>query len=347
MKKCSSRHEIKSWRKDRRAKRGNMYRQENHVQAYEHFLRTADYFRTPPAVISAVAPGGIFAGWVSVARATIRSDCPSALMYRDEDFDRGEHILDNWSLMNIAFRGSDQFEFTPARVNIADGGSLSQLTAAPRFEDLWKKPESVGRVVEASDAGKLAARARLGDHTSQTSSRTYTCSRSRSINSCSCSITTTKTCNNSAPRCISSLAGIDSWPVSTWLRLLETRNITALATICEAMNQRSASRSAKPGAMCRARLFPRHPSRTTRSVLASESIDFQRAGSSDAGKPCRRPLRSRRRRNRRFALSILGATQVYRTDTVSPAIDDDDVPELRFAPPRSDGLPPARIRPTP
>ena len=80
-------------------------------------------------------------------------DYPAAIaraltMYRDEDFDLGEHILDNWSLMNIAFRGSDQLKFTPARVNIADGGSLSQLTAAPRFEDLWKKPESVGELLK-------------------------------------------------------------------------------------------------------------------------------------------------------------------------------------------------------
>src|SRR5690242_6971554 len=42
--------------------------------------------------------------------------------YRDDDFDSGEHILDNWSLMNIAFRSSDQLKFTPARVNMADGG---------------------------------------------------------------------------------------------------------------------------------------------------------------------------------------------------------------------------------
>ena len=35
------------------------------------------------------------------------------MTYRDEDFDRGEHILDNSSLMNIAFRGSSQLEFTP------------------------------------------------------------------------------------------------------------------------------------------------------------------------------------------------------------------------------------------
>jgi hypothetical protein len=37
---------------------------------------------------------------------------------------------------------------------------------------------------------------------------------------------------------IDSLAASSSWPVSTWLRLLETRGVTALSTICEVMTRR-------------------------------------------------------------------------------------------------------------
>ena len=177
--------------------------------------------------------------WMGFGRP---GDYPSAIarapmMYRDEDFDRGEHILDNWSLMNIAFRGSNQLEFTPARINIADGGSLSQLTAAPRFEDLWKKPESSAELLKLV----MQANSRLIRVWAITLLKRHHASNMQQIpveQLLQLLDHNDEDVQQFGSSLISSLTGIDSWPVSTWLRLLETRNITALATICDAMNQR-------------------------------------------------------------------------------------------------------------
>src|SRR5262249_46674813 len=37
---------------------------------------------------------------------------------------------------------------------------------------------------------------------------------------------------------LETLSGVDRWPITTWLHLLETRNVTALVTICQAMRDR-------------------------------------------------------------------------------------------------------------
>ena len=44
--------------------------------------------------------------------------------------------------MHIAFRRSPVLQFKRISVEVTDGRSLGELVAAPQFEDLWKKPES-------------------------------------------------------------------------------------------------------------------------------------------------------------------------------------------------------------
>src|SRR5260370_14816171 len=54
----------------------------------------------------------------------------------------GENILDNWSLVHLAFRQSPVLKFGRTRVEVADGQSLGGLGAAPLFADLWKEPQA-------------------------------------------------------------------------------------------------------------------------------------------------------------------------------------------------------------
>ncbi|HWY74365.1 MAG TPA: hypothetical protein VN281_02045, partial [Verrucomicrobiae bacterium] len=63
-------------------------------------------------------------------------------VYRDEDLAKGENILDSWELMNVCFRGHDALEFTPNQVRVKEGRTLSELSPAPRFPQLWRTPES-------------------------------------------------------------------------------------------------------------------------------------------------------------------------------------------------------------
>src|SRR5262249_1029409 len=62
--------------------------------------------------------------------------------YRDEDVAKGENILDSWSLVNVAFRRSPVLKVSRATISIVEGRSMGELTAAPRFESLWKQPQS-------------------------------------------------------------------------------------------------------------------------------------------------------------------------------------------------------------
>ncbi len=71
--------------------------------------------------------------------------------YRDDDLARGENILDSWTLLQICFRRSPVLVFKRNSVEVADGLSLAGLIAAPRFEELWKLPESRRRAVSAFD----------------------------------------------------------------------------------------------------------------------------------------------------------------------------------------------------
>jgi hypothetical protein len=168
-----------------------------------------------------------------------RAVAEALALYRDADVATGENILDNWSLLNIAFRRSPVLRFTRTRVELADGRSLGELAAAPRFEDLWKQPGSAAvllkllkqadsRLVrvwtiqllkrshavtmEAITANELLA---LLDHADQE-------------------------VQQFGAGLLETLSGVDSWPITTWLELLQTRSVTALATICQAMSQRVA-----------------------------------------------------------------------------------------------------------
>ena len=88
-------------------------------------------------------------------------------LYRDDDVARGENILDNWSLMHIAFRRSPVLQFKRTRLALAEGRSLGELTAAPQFDDLWKKPESATVLLKLVTQANSRLVPRLDDPTAE------------------------------------------------------------------------------------------------------------------------------------------------------------------------------------
>ena len=158
-------------------------------------------------------------------------------LYRDDDFAHGENILDNWSLLNIAFRGSEALKFRTNGVGVADGRSLAELTAAPRFEKLWQAPTSTNvllHLAKKADARlvrvwaiQLLKRHHLANLQSLSTDQLLELldHHDGDVQQFGASL-------------LDSLSGIDLWTVSTWLRLLETRNLNALAVICNAMTSR-------------------------------------------------------------------------------------------------------------
>ena len=74
---------------------------------------------------------------------------------------------------------------------------------------------------------------------------------------------------------LTSAQGLESWPLDTWLRLLETKNPEALATICEVM-----ARNVNPS--------PAGPWRCVSSRLRILRPSSTRAGVSDNAEHCNR-----------------------------------------------------------
>jgi hypothetical protein len=77
--------------------------------------------------------------------------------YRDQDLASGENILDNWSLLHACFGESQVLEWGATHPHLREGRGLSELTPAPMFADLWKKPQSAQVLLDLI----VAANARL------------------------------------------------------------------------------------------------------------------------------------------------------------------------------------------
>jgi hypothetical protein len=181
-----------------------------------------------------------FFRWLGYARP---AEFPSAIApalqrYRDEDLAKGENILDSWSLLNICFRGSPALIFTPGHIQLADGHALAELKAAPRFPHAWETPEAA-RVVHGLI---VRARAQLV--------RMWAMEMFRRVGA---------TLELTAEELLALLdhpdegvqqfgaelfqthGGLGKLPVTTWLELLRTKNLTALASLCDAFEKHVSS----------------------------------------------------------------------------------------------------------
>lgn len=249
-----------------------------------------------------------------------RSVASALALYRDEDVASGENILDNWSLMQIGFRRSPVLEFRRTRVELADGRSLGELAAAPRFEDLWRQPESAAVLLNLL----TAAQSRLVRvWTIQLLKRDHgpTLQSITAVQLLSLLDHSDDEVQQFGAGLLKSLTGIDSWPIATWLKLLETRSVTALATITDVMNQRVrrdrlnleqcvSLACARPTPVARLGLawLSGRPAVTAqdRSILGKLATARCDAVGGEAAT---------------FALAILGSAANYNLDVISPFFD--------------------------
>jgi hypothetical protein len=240
--------------------------------------------------------------------------------YRDEDVAHGENILDSWSLLQICFRRSPVLLFKRRRVEVADGASLGGLVAAPRFEDLWKRPDAAAVLL------KLLTKAEsrlVRVWTMQLLRRDH----STLLTGISSDQLLTlldhadEEVQQFAAGLMETLSGLDAWPISAWLRLLDTRSVSALATICEAMAKRVSPQRLtleQCVELACARATP--VARMGLSWLAARPIvqDAERAALARlASLQCDAVGVEAAQ----FALGVLGAPAHYQTDAVSPFFD--------------------------
>src|SRR5262249_5091736 len=109
---------------------------------------------------------------------------------------------------------------------------------------------------------------------------------------------------------------VDNWPIETWLRLLETRSLTALVTICQTMSQR-----VRPERLNVAQCVDLACARAT--PVARLGFDWlkQRKIASEADRKSIVNLANARcevisDELAQFALSLLGEREVYQTKNV-------------------------------
>jgi hypothetical protein len=156
--------------------------------------------------------------------------------YRDSDLAKGENILDSWGLLHICFGESDALEFRATHIELKEGRGLGDLSAAPRFPELWqtaKGAEILFSVVWQTQARMVRVWAiqwlrkvrqavpmdlqpdrllKLLDHDDAE-------------------------VQQFGAELLQSATGLEKMPVSFWLLLLKTKNLTALQTICEVVSK--------------------------------------------------------------------------------------------------------------
>jgi hypothetical protein len=290
-----------------------------------------------PGVLRVPAPGRLFSyrtrgylrrrAWRYFRRMGFQrpAEYPQAVaealaLYRDDDMARGENILDNWSLMHIAFRRSPVLEFKRTRVEVKDDRSLGELAAAPQFEDLWKKPESAAVLLKlVTHAGSRLVRVwaiQLLKRDHATTLQTITSEQLLTLLD-----HPNEEVQQFGAGLLETVSGLDVWPITVWLQLLETRSVTALATICQAMTERVRPERLSLEhcvALACARATP--VARLGLSWISSRPV----TGAQDratigrlAGAQCEAVGAEAAK----HALSVLGSPQAYRMEDVSPFFD--------------------------
>jgi len=151
--------------------------------------------------------------------------------YEDADLQKGENILDSWSLMHACFAESDALEFGATHVQLKEGRTLGELTPTPAFPDAWKKSESASMVLALA----VSARSRLvrlwAMQLFQRDHSTYAVTLDQILSLLEHEEADVQQFGSKLLESSSVLATL---PISSWLKLLQTKNEEALQRICDA-----------------------------------------------------------------------------------------------------------------
>jgi hypothetical protein len=156
--------------------------------------------------------------------------------YTDDDFARGENILDNWGLMHACYRGHPALEFTTHQVRLKEGRTIGDLTPAPRFPALWQDPSASGTLFSLI----LRAQSRLVRLWAMELLQREHAAR---LSEFSVAIIfdlldhADEEVQQFAARLLEASPGMSTLPLAAWFKLLETKNTLALEAICRAMQQ--------------------------------------------------------------------------------------------------------------
>lgn len=169
----------------------------------------------------------------------VKAIVPVLLRYADEDLQKPENLLDSWCLLRICFNDHPALDFTKPSASLKPGRTLSELTAAPYAEDLWSLPGSgpvlLNLLLEArSRTVRVWAKQLLERHHKSLITTLPLGTIFRILESSNSDL------QQFGATLLDTIGGADAWPLDTWLRLLELRDPTALAIVCEVFSKRVA-----------------------------------------------------------------------------------------------------------
>jgi hypothetical protein len=151
--------------------------------------------------------------------------------YEDADLQKGENILDSWSLMHACFAESDALQFGATHVQLKEGRTLGELTPAPAFAEAWKKAESAPMVLALA----VRSRSRLVRlWAMQLFQRDHATHAVSLENILSLLEHDEEDVQQFGAKLLESSGVLATLPISSWLRLLQTKNEEALQRICDA-----------------------------------------------------------------------------------------------------------------
>jgi hypothetical protein len=156
--------------------------------------------------------------------------------YRDAELAKGENILDSWGLLHICFGESDALQFRATQIQLQEGRSLGDLSAAPRFAELWQTPK--GAEILLSVIWQAQARmVRVWAMQWLRKVRQAVPMDLQPGNLLKLLDHDDGEVQQFGAELLPSATGMEKMPVSFWLQLLKTKNVTALQTICEVVGK--------------------------------------------------------------------------------------------------------------
>lgn len=157
-------------------------------------------------------------------------------LYTNADLAAGENLLDSWGLIHAMFGGSDVLEFGSAFVNPRPGRGLSELTAAPKYEQLWKAPSAIKPLLTlVADAASRPVRVWATQLV-----RAYHLKNLTAIDVALLLLLldhADEEVQQLGAELLENATTLDRLSIADWLRLLQTRNMTALESVVRAMRK--------------------------------------------------------------------------------------------------------------
>ena len=151
--------------------------------------------------------------------------------FEDADLQRGENILDSWSLLHACFGEHEALEIGSTHVQLKEGRTLGELTPAPTFADAWKKPESAPLILALA----TAARARLVRIWARQLFQREHAAFAVPLETILALLEHEEAdAQQFGAKLLESSSALATLPVSSWLRLLQTKNEEALQVVCDA-----------------------------------------------------------------------------------------------------------------